>query len=163
MKAKRVELEDGKKEVAEGKKTIAEVEKVLADKSAITETEKKLTDALAQKKNVEILYSTLVAGYNTREGNLVSIDLRNDLTGAISRLQVDGVFLAVGLQPENDAFASLAKLNDWGYFDSDEGCTTQTEGLFVAGDCRSKHIRQVVTASADGAIAAMAACRFLDR
>jgi len=125
--------------------------------------EKKLADALAQKKNVEILYSTLVASYNTREGNLVSIDLRNDLTGAISRLQVDGVFLAVGLQPENDAFASLAKLNDWGYFDSDEGCTTQTEGLFVAGDCRSKHIRQVVTASADGAIAAMAACRFLDR
>ena len=125
--------------------------------------EKKLADALAQKKNVEILYSTLVAGYNTQDGNLVSIDLRNDLTGAISTLQVDGVFLAVGLQPENDAFAQLAKLNDWGYFDSDEGCTTQTEGLFVAGDCRSKHIRQVVTASADGAIAAMAACRYLDR
>ena len=124
--------------------------------------EKKLADALAQKKNVEILYSTLVAGYNTQDGNLVSIDLRSDLTGAISTLQVDGVFLAVGLQPENDAFAPLAKLNDWGYFESGEDCTTQTPGLFVAGDCRSKRIRQVVTAAGDGAIAAMAACNYLD-
>ena len=60
-------------------------------------------------------------------------------------------------------FAALTRLNDWGYFDSDEACTTPTSGLFVAGDCRSKTIRQVVTASADGATAAMAACRYLDR
>ena len=55
-----------------------------------------------------------------------------------------------------------AKLNDWGYFDAGEDCKTHTEGLFVAGDCRSKQIRQVVTASSDGAIAAMAACRYVD-
>ena len=75
---------------------------------------------------------------------------------------MDGAFLAVGLQPENDAFAPLAKLNDYGYFNSGEDCRTETEGLFVAGDCRSKQIRQVVTAASDGAVAAMAACRYLD-
>jgi transposase-like protein len=57
----------------------------------------------------------------------------------------------------------LEELNDWGYFDTDESCCTQTAGIFVAGDCRSKRIRQVVTASADGAIAAMAACRYLEQ
>ncbi len=124
--------------------------------------EQKLADALAQKDNVEIIYSTVVASYETRDGALTGLRLRNELTGEESAISVDGVFLAVGLQPENEAFAELAQLNDWGYFDSQEDCTTRTEGVFVAGDCRSKRIRQVVTASADGAIAAMAACRYLD-
>ena len=65
--------------------------------------------------------------------------------------------------PENSAFARLAALDDRGYFAAGETCATETEGIFVAGDCRNKHIRQVVTAAADGAIAAMGACRYLDR
>ncbi|MBQ5608023.1 MAG: FAD-dependent oxidoreductase, partial [Oscillospiraceae bacterium] len=73
----------------------------------------------------------------------------------------DGAFLAVGLMPENEPFAAFVDLNDWGYFDCGEDCTTKTEGLFVAGDCRSKRIRQVTTAAGDGAVAAMAACRYL--
>ena len=124
--------------------------------------EQKLADALAQKDNVEVIFSTVVTGYETENGTLTGLQLRNEETGAQSRIAVDGAFLAVGLQPENDAFAEFAKLNDWGYFDSAEDCTTATEGIFVAGDCRSKRIRQVVTASADGAVAAMAACRYLD-
>ena len=124
--------------------------------------EKKLADALAEKDNVEILYSTVVSEYITENGELRGLRLHNDATGAESEIAVDGTFLAVGLQPENDAFATLTKLNDWGYFDSGEDCTTQTPGLFVAGDCRSKRIRQVVTAAGDGAIAAMAACNYLD-
>lgn len=124
--------------------------------------EKKLADALAEKENVKILYSTVVSRYITENGELKGLQLRNEETGAETEIAVDGTFLAVGLMPENDAFAHLAKLNDWGYFDSAEDCTTQTPGLFVAGDCRSKTIRQVVTASGDGAIAAMAACRYLD-
>ena len=90
------------------------------------------------------------------------VTVTEDETGAEQEISVDGVFLAVGLLPENDAFAGLAKLNDWGYFDSAEDCCTETAGIYVAGDCRSKRIRQVVTASADGAVAAMAACRYLD-
>ena len=125
--------------------------------------EKKLADALAERENVEILYSTVVSQYITENGELKGLKLHNDATGEDSEIAVDGTFLAVGLMPENDDFAHLTKLNSWGYFDSDESCTTQTPGLFVAGDCRSKTIRQVVTASADGATAAMAACRYLEQ
>ena len=125
--------------------------------------EKKLADALLEKENVTVLFSTVVSGYLTKNGALSGLKLHNDATGVETEISVDGAFLAVGLMPENDPFAHLAALNDWGYFDSDESCTTATEGLFVAGDCRSKYIRQVVTAAGDGAIAAMAACKYLDR
>jgi thioredoxin reductase (NADPH) len=124
--------------------------------------EKKLADALLEKENVEVLFSTVVAGYEAEGGTLTGLRLRSEVTGEESHIAVDGAFLAVGLQPENEPFADLAKLNDWGYFDSGEDCCTATPGLFVAGDCRSKRIRQVVTAAGDGAIAAMAACRYLD-
>ena len=125
--------------------------------------EQKLADALVQKHNVNVLFSTVVSEYETENGNLVGLKLHNDATGTDSAIKVDGAFLAVGLMPENEPFSGLEKLNDWGYFDTDESCATRTPGVFVAGDCRSKRIRQVVTASADGAIAAMAACRHLDK
>jgi len=124
--------------------------------------EKKLADALLEKENVTAIFNTVVAGYETENGALSGLQLRNEQTGEISHIRVDGAFLAVGLQPENEPFSQLAKLNDWGYFDSLEDCKTATPGIFVAGDCRSKQIRQVVTAAGDGAIAAMAACRYLD-
>ena len=124
--------------------------------------EKKLSDALLEKDNVTALFSTIVTGYQTTDGAISGLQLRNTETGEETSISVDGAFLAVGLVPENDAFAHLAQLNDWGYFDSGEDCCTATPGVFVAGDCRSKRIRQVVTASADGAVAAMAACRYLD-
>ena len=68
----------------------------------------------------------------------------------------------MGLIPENEAFASLAPLDERGYFDSDEGCKTSTPGVFVAGDCRRKNIRQVTTAAADGTVAATAAADYLN-
>ena len=123
--------------------------------------EKKLAEALLEKKNVTVHFSTLVDGYLTDGEQLTGLRIRNDVTGEVQELKVDGAFLAVGLMPENEAFAAFADLNDWGYFDSAEDCVTKTEGLFVAGDCRSKRIRQVTTAAADGAVAAMAACRYL--
>jgi thioredoxin reductase (NADPH) len=123
--------------------------------------EKTLADALMAKDNVEILFSTLVTQYHSENGSLTGLTLKSEETGQERQLSVDGAFLAVGLAPQNDPFQSFAKLNDYGYFDSNESCLTDTPGLFVAGDCRSKTIRQVVTAAADGAIAAMAACRML--
>ena len=124
--------------------------------------EKKLADALLQKDNVTAIFNTVVTAYETENGALSGLRLRNTETGEESAIRVDGAFLAVGLMPENEPFAEHAALNDWGYFDSGEDCCTTTPGIFVAGDCRSKRIRQVVTASSDGAIAAMAACRYLD-
>ena len=125
--------------------------------------EQKLADALSQKDNVKVLFSTVVSEYETEGGKLVGLKLHNDATGESSHIAVDGAFLAVGLMPENEPFSALENLNSWGYFDTDESCCTKTPGIFVAGDCRSKQIRQVVTASADGAIAAMAACRYMER
>ena len=124
--------------------------------------EKRLADALLEKENVEVFFSTVVTGYESENGSLTGLQLRNQQSGEESAIRVDGAFLAVGLVPENEPFAPLAELNDWGYFASGEDCATKTPGVFVAGDCRSKHIRQVVTAAGDGAIAAMAACRYLD-
>ena len=125
--------------------------------------EQTLADALSARENVEILFSTVVSGYESENGALSGLHLHNDATGEESYLPVDGAFLAVGLQPENEPFAGFAQLNDWGYFDSGEDCMTQTPGVFVAGDCRSKTIRQVVTACADGAAAATAANRYLNQ
>ena len=82
--------------------------------------------------------------------------------GTKTELALDGMFVAIGLEPENGAFESLADLDKVGYFDSSEDCTTKTEGIFVAGDCRKKAVRQVATACADGAVAAISACRYID-
>ncbi|MCR4750659.1 MAG: FAD-dependent oxidoreductase [Eubacterium sp.] len=87
-----------------------------------------------------------------------------DAAGTVEKqvIPCDGLFVAIGLIPENEAFAELAALNTYGYFDSDERCLTKTPGIYVAGDCRSKEIRQLTTAAADGAVAALAACRYLN-
>jgi len=124
--------------------------------------EKALADALAAKENVQVLFSTVVTGYESSNGSLTGLHLRSEVTGQEQQIAVDGAFLAVGLVPENEPFSHLAQLNPQGYFAAGENCCTETEGVFVAGDCRSKTIRQVVTAASDGAIAAMAACRYLD-
>lgn len=123
--------------------------------------EKKLAEALLEKKNVTVHFNTVVDAYLSDSEGLTGLRIRNQVTGQTQELNVDGAFLAVGLMPENEPFSQLVDLNEWGYFDCTEDCTTKTPGLFVAGDCRSKRIRQVTTAAADGAVAAMAACRYL--
>lgn len=123
--------------------------------------EKLLADALAEKENVEILLGTVVSGYEAEDGALTGLRLHSETDGD-SRIAVSGAFLAVGLEPQNEPFAHLTGTNPQGYFTAKEDCLTATPGVFVAGDCRQKAIRQVVTASADGAVAAMAACRYLD-
>ena len=124
--------------------------------------EKKLADALLAKENVEVLFSTVVTGYRSENGVLNGLSVQNTETGEEKTVAVDGAFLAVGLIPENKAFEAVAALDERGYFAAGEDCVTATSGVFVAGDCRQKNIRQVTTAAADGAVAAMAACRYLD-
>ena len=125
--------------------------------------EKKLAEALAAKKNVEIIYSTVVAEYLSADGELTGLRVKNTENAQERTINVSGAFLAVGLMPENESFAHLAKLDERGYFASGEDCLTETPGVFVAGDCRTKTVRQVTTASADGAIAAVTACRYLEQ
>ena len=88
--------------------------------------------------------------------------LRNSESGEVTRFNVDGIFVAIGQKPENQPFAAVCDLNDYGYIEADESCLTPDEAVFVAGDCRTKRVRQITTATADGATAALAACRYID-
>ena len=82
--------------------------------------------------------------------------------GVMHEIPVTGLFVAVGHQPDNGIFAGLMALDEAGYADSGEDCMTKSAGVFVAGDCRKKGVRQLTTAVADGAVSALAACRYLD-
>ena len=124
--------------------------------------EQKMIDQVLARKNVEILYSSLCVGYEGDEA-LTGLRIRNTETGEERSLSVDGAFLAIGTEPENLAYAALAPLDGQGYIKAGEDCTTPTEGIFAAGDCRTKAFRQVATAVSDGAAAALNACRWLDR
>ena len=125
--------------------------------------EKTLQDILAKRENVSVITGQKVVQLLTADdGSFRGIRIRGSEDGMEQELLADGMFVAIGLIPENKPFEALADLNNWGYFDSGEACTTKTSGIYVAGDCRSKQIRQVSTACADGAIAALAACRYID-
>ena len=123
--------------------------------------EAKLLEILEKRDNVTLIYDTLVTELIGDE-SLEAVKLKNGKTGEESVLNVPGLFVAIGQKPENECFANITKLNDYGYIISGEECLTDTEGVFVAGDCRTKAVRQVTTASSDGAIAALAACRYVD-
>ena len=122
--------------------------------------EQKLVEQLKTKNNVEIILGTVVEGL-VGDNELTAINLCRVADNEKSTLKIDGMFVAIGLIPQNEAFADLIKLNQFGYAEADETCVTTAEGVFVAGDCRSKAIRQVATAAADGAVAALAACNFI--
>ncbi|MBQ4090851.1 MAG: FAD-dependent oxidoreductase [Clostridia bacterium] len=124
--------------------------------------EEKLAAILRERENVEFVFGCVVdeiLGDDVFGG----IVIRNEHSGEKIRLDLDGMFVAIGQVPENEPFKNVAELSDRGYVVSDEDCLTGTEGLFVAGDCRTKKIRQITTACGDGAVAALAACRYLDK
>ena len=123
--------------------------------------EEKLQQQLRGKDNVEIILGTVVTEL-IGDSELTGIGVKSNC-GQADTLSVDGMFVAIGLVPQNEPFAEHITLNSWGYVDAGEDCLTSCEGIFVAGDCRSKRIRQVATAAADGAIAALAACDYIDR
>ena len=123
--------------------------------------EQKLLDQLKQKDNVDFITSCVVDALNGGD-ELTGITIRNTETGETRELTVDGIFVAIGQVPENEPFKAVVPLNDWGYIVSDESCA-MGKGVFVAGDCRTKQVRQIATAISDGAVAAVAACRWLDQ
>ena len=122
--------------------------------------EEKLQQVLFARDNVVKYTGVKITGLITKGEELAGVEIEQD--GKKEAIKCDGLFVAIGLIPENEPFRELADLNSFGYFDSDEQCVTKTPGIFVAGDCRSKAIRQVTTAAADGTIAALAACRYIN-
>ena len=135
---------------------------VLQDLDACT-GEKRLQDALFQKANVKLMTGVRITALRQEGGALKGVAVLEKATGKEQTLPCDGLFVAIGLIPRNQAFSSLADLTPYGYFDASEDCRTRTPGIYVAGDCRSKTTRQLATAIADGACAALAACRYLDQ
>ena len=121
--------------------------------------ERKLVEALQKRENVSFVLNAAVTGL-LGEDELRGIEITQN--GAAWELPVTGLFIAVGHQPDNGAFASLLELDAAGYAASGEDCLTKSAGVFVAGDCRAKGVRQLTTAAADGSVAALAACRYLD-
>ncbi len=120
-----------------------------------------LRQSLEGKKNVNILLGKTVSAL-LGDGKLEGIEINDEKTGEKQKLTVDGVFVAIGQEPENEPFKDTVRLNERGYIESDENCTTSDKAIFVAGDCRTKAVRQITTAVADGACAALAACRYVD-
>lgn len=124
--------------------------------------EQKLQEQLRSKENTEIICGAVLSEYKSNNGEITGITVKKQSNGTESEIAVDGVFLAVGLVPQNEYFADVIELDTYGYAVSDETCKTKSSGIFTAGDCRTKRIRQVATAAADGAVAALAACDYID-
>lgn len=120
--------------------------------------EAKLVETLRAKPNVEIITEAAVTEL-LGENELTGIAIEQN--GARKELAVSGLFVAIGHAPDNAAFAEFVELDKQGYAASGEDCRTVTPGVFVAGDCRAKRVRQLTTAAADGAVAALAVCEYL--
>lgn len=96
------------------------------------------------------------------DGIVEKIIVRNVKTGELKEVKTDGVFIFIGMKPSTEIFKGLIEMDERGYILTDENMRTNIEGVFAAGDCRAKLLRQIVTAAADGAIAAVAAERYLE-
>jgi len=118
-----------------------------------------LVEAVKQKSNVTILTDTVVEKLLGGD-SLAALCLKNTVTGETSELAVHGLFQAVGQQPEGVLAHALQVSDKDGFIPAGEDCLTTADGVFAAGDCRTKEVRQLTTACADGAVAALAACRY---
>lgn len=117
---------------------------------------------LSVKDNVEFVLNSKpveITGGFAVDG----LKVENTEDGSQKTLKVDGIFVAVGQTPDNKAFEGLVKLDSAGYVDAGEDCVTSAEGIFVAGDCRTKKVRQLTTAASDGSVAAAGAVEYINR
>lgn len=130
---------------------------VVQDLGELT-AEKKLVNRLKDKENVEIHYNSKVKEI-IGEDELEAIVIENVLE---QEIKTDGMFISIGLVPESNFIKNLIKVNNYNYIESDNSCSTNIEGIFVAGDVRSKKIRQLTTAVNDGTIAAIEAIEYID-
>ncbi len=118
---------------------------------------KAIIDRAKSRGNIKMLLSRTPEEYLTENGEITGLRLRNLRTGETEDLTVPGVFLAVGFSPDNSAFAGLVDLDERGFIIAGEDTKTSCPGVYAAGDCRTKSVRQLTTAAADGTVAALAA------
>jgi thioredoxin reductase (NADPH) len=122
--------------------------------------EEKTVNLLKEKDNIEFVLNSNITSINGSD-DLESIDVTNN-NGETKTLTVNGLFIAIGRVPENDVFSNLVELDNNGYIKSGEDCLTNVKGIFVAGDNRTKEVRQLVTATGDGAVAATKAVKYIN-
>ena len=123
--------------------------------------EKAISNEIFKRENIKFLTDTVVDDIiGDKVLNLVKI--RNLKTGEIRDLSVNGLFVAIGQIPQNEIFSPPVTLDSSGYIFATEDCKTNVSGVFVAGDCRVKKLRQLITASADGATAVNSAIEYLN-
>lgn len=123
--------------------------------------EKKKELLLREKENVHFYLEQKVSSLQGEE-RLQGVTLSHVTTGEEQKLSVEGLFIAVGQTPDTQEFTSLVQVDDGGYVMAGEDCQTSIPGVFVAGDCRKKQVRQLTTAVADGSVAALAACAYCE-
>ena len=133
---------------------------MLQDLPAFT-ADQKLQAELLSGKNVESFFNTKIISAVTENNEFIGVEIEDKPTKKRKTVRCDGLVLAIGLVPENERFRDLCNLTARGCFVSESGMKTKTKGIFVAGDCREKNVRQVTTACADGAEAALSACEYL--
>jgi len=121
--------------------------------------EARKVEALRSKENVRFILESAVVKLNGTD-SLTSVDVQDINTQKILQLNISGLFVAIGQIPENSAFADIVSIDEAGYIIASENCRTSQNGIFAAGDCRTKQVRQLTTAAADGAAAALAACEY---
>lgn len=120
----------------------------------------KTVDLIKSKENIELVLESNVNSING-ENNLESIDVINN-EGNIKNIKVSALFIAIGKKPNIDYLKGIINTNESGFIISDESCKTNVDGIFVAGDIREKKVRQLVTATSDGAVAALEAINYLN-
>ena len=111
---------------------------------------KVLADKVKETENIEIVYDSRVTEI-IGEGSVNRIKVENIKSGSVTELDINGIFIAVGMDPNTELFKDVVELDKSGYIKAGEDCITSTEGIFAAGDLRTKKLRQVITAAADGA------------
>ncbi len=114
------------------------------------------------RENIELLLGWTPQGFLQRDGMVSGLALKRAGGDETREITVDGVFIAVGQQPGTDPVKGLLRLDEGGYFPAGEDCRTELSGVFAAGDCRSKAVRQLTTAVADGAVAGLAAAQYAE-
>ena len=119
-----------------------------------------LIKTLKQKKNIKYILNSHITKL-IGDNKLQSIEIK-DNNEKTKTIDLSGLFVAVGNVPENDIFKDLINLDEYGYIIADDNCHTNIEGIYSAGDARAKYLRQLVTATSDGAVAATAACAYID-
>lgn len=124
--------------------------------------DKSLVDKLKEKNNVKFILNSSINRINATD-KINSINIINNEDRSEKELNIDGLFIAVGQIPDNQNFFKLFNLDKFGYIKANENCHTNIEGIFVAGDTRTKDLRQLVTATSDGAIAATEAIKYINK